>query len=88
MKRIIPFFFLAFILSCQEPEIQFPEKSPIVGLATPIRLNPKETDIMMEDYFTDLSKVDSVSLPAEISGELSADKKILHVKKFRKIFPI
>jgi len=87
MKRIIPFFFLVFILSCHEPEIQFPEKSPIVGLATPIRLNPEETDIMMEDYFTDLSKVDSVSLPAEISGELSADKKILHVKNPGKNVP-
>jgi glycosidase len=79
MKKIIPFFFLVVLFSCQEPEIQFPEKSPIVGLASPIRLNPNETDIMLEDYFTDLSKIDSVTLPVQLSGNLSSDKKILHV---------
>ena len=79
MKRVIPFLFLVLLFSCQEPEIQFPEKSPIVGLASPIRLNPNETDIVMEDYFTDLSKIDSVTLPVQLSGNLSADKKILHI---------
>jgi cyclomaltodextrinase / maltogenic alpha-amylase / neopullulanase len=81
MKKYFHLLFLALLFSCQEPEIQFPDKSGIVGLATPIRLNLKETDIMMEDYFTDLSIVDSVSLPAQLSGRLSADKKILHVEK-------
>jgi len=81
MKKYFHLLFLALLFSCQEPEIQFPDKSGIVGLATPIRLNLKETDIMMEDYFTDLSIVDSVSLPAQLSGRLLADKKILHVEK-------
>jgi glycosidase len=80
MKRYFQLLFLALLFSCQEPEIMFPDKSPIVGLATPIRLNPRETVIMMEDYFTDMSLLDSVTLPTELSGQLSEDKKILHVK--------
>ncbi len=79
MKRIIPYFLLVIVISCQEPEIKFPEISPIVGLATPIRLNFTETDILLEDYFTDISLIDSVTLPAQLSGQLSADKKNLQV---------
>jgi glycosidase len=79
MKKVLSFLLLILLFSCQESKIQYPENSLIVGLATPIRLNPAETDIMMEDYFTDLSKIDSVTLPSQFSGNLSADKKILHV---------
>lgn len=57
--------------------IQAPEKSEIIGLATPINLEFGDTEVVTADYFIDSSLIDSVSSPDEISHQLSSDKSTI-----------
>ncbi len=80
MKRLLYFLAPVLLVSCGESEVQYPENSDITGLATPIRLNQGKTEIIMEDYFTETSEIDSVTLPKHLSGMLTPDKKILQLE--------
>jgi hypothetical protein len=80
MKRLLYFFVPVLLFSCNKSEVQYPENPAITGLATPIRLNPGKTEIIMEDYFTETSNIDSVTLPEQLLGTLSPDKKILQLE--------
>jgi len=53
----------------------FPAKSEIVGIATPVTLNPDSTVIFLEDYFADVSLIDSVVSEKCFSANLAKDKK-------------
>ncbi len=70
-------FLLTFLISCMQEKINFPEESNILGLATPVILNPEETKIHLEDYFMDVSLIDSITIPEYFQSELSQDKKFL-----------
>jgi len=59
--------------------INLPKVSEIRGLATPIQLVSEQSDINLEDYFLDVSKIDSIVANPAFSIELSPDKKILNV---------
>lgn len=59
--------------------INLPKVSEIRGLATPIQLVSEQSDINLEDYFLDVSKIDSIVANPVFSIELSPDKKILNV---------
>lgn len=86
-KTFLALSVLAFLIACQEKEISFPDVSQIVGLATPVQLNTLQTEVNLEDYFTNLNIIDSVSLPAGLTGILSADKKSLVFAKPSEDFP-
>ncbi len=87
LKKITIILVLSVFISCRQDTIQFPETSEIIGLATPIMLNPEETEIVLEDYFTDVSLIDSVSIPESLDGKLTEDKKYLLVRKKTEILP-
>jgi len=56
-----------------------PKDSEIRGLATPVQLIGEQSDINLEDYFLDVTKIDSIVANSAFSIELSPDKKILNV---------
>ncbi len=71
MKRT-PFLLLTssivFLLGCeQEPRLNVHPASHVAGLASPVRLNPDTTRIFLEDYFTDISLIDSVSIGTSLA---------------------
>lgn len=81
-KVIIQLFsiiLLTSMLSCQSTSSQYPVTSEIVGLASPVSLNPEKTILHTEDYFTDVALIDSIKLPNHIKGNISSDKKIIHI---------
>lgn len=51
----------------------------IVGLASAIQLAGVKTTVLLEDYFLDVSKIDSVRPPLSLSALLSPDKKELQL---------
>ena len=65
--------------SSNDFKINTPASSEIRGLATPIQLVGEQTDINLEDYFLDVSKIDSIVANPAFSIEISQDKKILNV---------
>ena len=82
MKRISSFYLLLFVIaiactSCNFNKINYPKESAVFGLASPVVLEKVQTDILMSDYFKDVSLIDSVSVPDALKAKLSKDKKIL-----------
>lgn len=68
--------------------INTPKDSEIRGLATPIQLTGELSDINLEDYFLDVSKIDSIIANQAFNIELSPDKKILNVHYETAITPL
>lgn len=69
-----------FAVSCKYPakdKLYLPEKSEILGLATPVNLNVGETTISMYDFFTEPNKIDSIEVDKNLKFNLSEDKTIL-----------
>jgi glycosidase len=87
MKKLISILFILILFSCSQKKENFPGDNQITGLATPVRLNPGQTEIVLSDYFNDISLIDSVSLPACLAGELTSDKKYLLVREKEKELP-
>lgn len=78
MLRVLSFsIFVVFLLGCQPNKIKFPEAPEIIGLASPVYLNLQETEVNLEDYFLNYDRLDSLIIPDQLMGELSADKKYL-----------
>jgi cyclomaltodextrinase / maltogenic alpha-amylase / neopullulanase len=57
----------------------FPEKSAIFHIASPVTLDAEETTVMLEDYFMDVTTIDSIILEG-FELILSDDKKSLVIK--------
>ena len=68
----------AFIAACQPvvvPEsYNFPNTSEIVGLASPINLQPGKTDVVVADFFPETEIVDSIT-SQYLTVELTANKE-------------
>lgn len=81
MLKLLPLsILLIFLNACIPDQVKFPETLEIAGLASPIYLNLDETEINLEDYFLNYDRIDSLSIPDQLSGDLSADKKYLTLK--------
>ncbi len=62
------------IAGCQKkPVLNYPAISQISGLATPLELEYDETIVVLEDYFTDISRIDSFTVPYYLSYKLTGD---------------
>jgi len=61
-------------------KINLPKDSDIRGLATPIQLVGEQSEVNLEDYFLDVSRIDSVKTIKEIQIQLSQDKKTLKLQ--------
>jgi glycosidase len=77
MKKIL-FISIAFLLaSCGAREVipHYAQKSEIYGLATVVQLAGEESEVILEDYFLDVSQIDSVVAPCNFDVLMAADKK-------------
>ncbi len=77
-RKIISFLLIIFLIGCRQQSTQLiiPTSSEIVGLASTVHLNIDSTIIYMEDYFNNVSLIDSVFL-IDDKISLSSDKKQL-----------
>ncbi len=82
MKRILLISIVFLLTSCGAKEIlhDYSKSSEIYGLASVVQLAGEETNIVLEDYFLDVSRIDSIIPPGNIIAALSDDKKTLNVK--------
>lgn len=89
MKRILFISISLLLASCGAKEIipHYAKKSDIYGLASVIQLTGTESEIVLEDYFMDVSKIDSVVAPQQFSAKLSGDKKILTLSQKNETVP-
>jgi len=67
------------LLSCGRERYPLPAESDLFGLASPVILNHGETSINLEDYFTDVGLIDSVSLSYPLQVKLSPDHKSVNI---------
>ncbi len=85
MKKIVLFCFLLaiFSFSCkveQKNSANIPTKTEIFGLASPINLNVDSTKIILNDYFDDYKKIDSIKCNDNLSYSFSANKSSIMLK--------
>jgi glycosidase len=67
--------FTVTILAGCSGSIDAPEKSQIIGLASPISLDFGETTIITSDFFIEPSLIDSVVAPQGVTADLSQDRE-------------
>jgi len=68
----------AFIMGCQTEKQNFPDHQEIFGLAGIIDLNPGETEILLDDYFINSGRIDSVYIEdSGIKADLNNDVVII-----------
>lgn len=81
IKRLLIVTSVCGFMACSNADLikNLPKDSAIRGLATPIQLTGEQSDINLEDYFIDVSTIDSIVANPAFSVELSSDKKILNV---------
>ncbi len=69
------------LFSCKsEPRsdaMQLLKATEVIGLASPIQLEPSGKEILLEDYFLNTELIDSVIVPDYLEEKLSEDKKKL-----------
>lgn len=68
---------LALAIAGCSSNIEAPEESQIIGLATPIGLDFGQTEIIVEDYFISDSLIDSVTVPRGLQASISSDKSTI-----------
>jgi cyclomaltodextrinase len=66
------------VLSCTKPTEKFklPEKQLIVGLASPINLDPTSTEIILSDYFPSEPTIDSITATDGIIVEAQSNTSV------------
>ena len=83
MKKAATFFItstaLIILAGCSSKQIEIHQSKDIVGLASPVQLNNDSTIIYFEDYFVDVSKIESVKLNGKTIS-LSEDHKKAIIK--------
>jgi cyclomaltodextrinase / maltogenic alpha-amylase / neopullulanase len=84
MKYGIPLFlFFTFFTphktTAQAPSVQQPDDN-VLGLITPVQLTGETTDVLLDDYFMDVSKIKNAFVGKGVSSFLSADKKKVTIR--------
>ena len=78
-KYILVAIVLLIVSSCKKNEDFTTEKSSeIKGMATPVFLEANTGDILMKDYFLDISKIDSIGANLFYEASLSNSKEVVH----------
>ena len=66
--------FLIISVGCDSKQsLNYPVTPEISGLATTIELDYNETNIVLEDYFLDIGKIDSFSIQAYLSYKITGE---------------
>lgn len=77
MKNYLILIYLAISIisaGCDKKQsVNYPASPEIFGLATAIELGYNETTVVLDDYFMDISKIDSFSVPQYLSYKLTGD---------------
>ncbi|MCD4773711.1 MAG: hypothetical protein K8R41_10060 [Bacteroidales bacterium] len=79
MKNITLLLLVIILAGCSSRQIEIHQSKDIVGLASPVQLNTDSTIIYLEDYFVDISKIESVKLNGK-TVSLSEDNKKAIIK--------
>jgi len=54
---------LALLSACRTtPELRFNDQELITGLATPVLLAPGPNELVLEDFVTDVRRIDSIQI--------------------------
>lgn len=77
MKRLLLISITFLLASCGAREIipHYAKKSEIHGLASVVQLTGESSEVILEDYFLDVSQIDSVVAPSNFDVLMAADKK-------------
>ena len=89
MKRLI-FISIAFLLaSCGAREIipHYAKQSEIYGLATVVQLAGEESHVILEDYFMDVTKIDSIFAHPSFEVKISEDQQVLTLRGSSELIP-
>ena len=72
---------LAAFAGCKErqPELLIHDQIDIVGLASPVYLNPDTTQIYLTDYFMDISRIDSIYIGQYKINYQKGSEKIIFI---------
>jgi cyclomaltodextrinase / maltogenic alpha-amylase / neopullulanase len=82
MKNAVLILMTIVMLGCSKKEAEVHlETSDIKGLATPIHLSEQNQEVLLSDYFLNLSQIDSVGKNPHYSFSLSADKSVLTIEQ-------
>lgn len=78
---MITLIIMISLFSCKpkQQEFTYPEKDAIVGLASPITLQPDETIVYLSDYFPESEKIDSVTTIKSLNLSLENNKNKLTI---------
>ncbi len=68
-SRIISVLVLATIISSCDKVVITPDSSQIVGLGSPVTLGFDRTELVLEDYFMDISSIEKIILPEGLQQE-------------------
>ena len=78
-KYLLIVFIVTLISSCETSKDKSLEThSEIKGMATPVFLEENIGDILMNDYFLDISKIDSIGMSPFYEATLSNNKETVH----------
>ncbi len=75
------------VVSCSTKKTETVQQTNIVGLASPIKLQPNKTIVFLADYFNYPEKIDSISVNESISFILSKDNNTLILSKSNDSLP-
>lgn len=83
INLLLPVVALILLSGCQRNhfKLDYTDRGEILGTASLINLQPNTTDIFLEDYFRDVSLIDSVTWDFDAKILLSGDKKVLRIIK-------
>jgi cyclomaltodextrinase / maltogenic alpha-amylase / neopullulanase len=77
-----------FVLAQTPLRINSQLQGDIVGLISPIQLSGDVTEVLLEDYFMDISKVKNAFVSNGLSAYLSTDKKKVYVRTVKSTPPL
>ncbi|RMA58838.1 alpha-amylase family glycosyl hydrolase [Ulvibacter antarcticus] len=80
MKFLYSILALVLLIACKQSEGQTAEKSIINGTATPIYLDEDEGEIVLTDYFTDTTVIDSIASGTDFEAALIENNALLRYK--------
>ncbi len=72
----------------ENPKPEIKAGSAIIGLATPVKLNPDTTRIFLGDYFEDYAQIDSISFRDSVGFNFAKGDSIVMVTRFAGEAPI
>jgi len=75
VKKHLQFLAIVALLACQNKNQQKETTAEIhiVGLASPVQLQPGQTTLVLGDYFLQPDKIDSLHFPAELQWRIDKD---------------